>query len=205
MAHLSHIPHGSLFARLKELNWANRITLLRVGAIVPIWILLQFPGRITCWLAAVFFVAAAVSDFLDGYIARREGQITNFGKFLDPLADKLLICCVLIEMVGLGWVPGWVTVLIVMRELAVTGLRAVAADNGMVIAADRYGKIKTVLQIVALVPLLIHYPVWGLPVHGLGIFILYIALLLTLLSGINYFYRFYCDWALARHPEGGAE
>ena len=74
----------------------------------------------------------------------------------------------------------------------------VAADHGVVIAADRYGKWKTVLQIVALVPLLIHYPFWGLPVHGIGIFILYIALILTIVSGVNYFYRFYCDWSSSR-------
>ena len=180
---------------IKELNWANRITLLRIGAILPILLVIHFPGRVTCWLAAVLFILAAFSDFLDGYIARREGIVTNFGKFLDPLADKLLICSVLIEMVGLGWVPAWIAIVIVIRELAVTGLRAVAADNGMIIAADRYGKLKTVLQIVALVPLLVHFPLYGMPMQQLGIFILYIALLLTVVSGINYFYRFFRDWA----------
>ena len=180
---------------IKELNWANRITLLRIGAILPILLFIHFPGRGTCWLAAVLFILAAFSDFLDGYIARREGIVTNFGKFLDPLADKLLICSVLIEMVGLGWVPAWIAIVIVIRELAVTGLRAVAADNGMIIAADRYGKLKTVLQIVALVPLLVHFPLYGMPMQQLGIFILYIALLLTVVSGINYFYRFFRDWA----------
>lgn len=186
---------------LHRLNWANRITLLRIGAIVPILLLMRFPGRVTCLVAAVLFVLAAFSDFLDGYIARREGLVTNFGKFLDPLADKLLICSVIIEMVGLGWVSAWVAVLVVMRELAVTGLRAVAADNGMVIAADRYGKLKTVVQIVALVPLLLHFPVYGVPMHELGIFILYIALLLTLLSGINYFYQFFRDWAAQQRTD----
>lgn len=185
----------------KELNWANRITLLRIGAILPILLFIHFPSHVTCWLAAILFLMAAFSDFLDGYIARREGIVTNFGKFLDPLADKLLICSVLIEMVGLGWVPAWVAIVIVIRELAVTGLRAVAADNGMIIAADRYGKLKTVLQIVALVPLLVHFPLYGLPVHETGIFILYIALLLTILSGINYFYRFYRDWSVAQQVE----
>ncbi len=180
---------------IKELNWANRITLLRIGAILPILLFIHFPGRVTCWLAAILFILAAFSDFLDGYIARREGIVTNFGKFLDPLADKLLICSVLIEMVGLGWVPAWIAIVIVIRELAVTGLRAVAADNGMIIAADRYGKLKTVIQIVALVPLLVHFPLYGLPMQQMGIFILYIALLLTVVSGINYFYRFFRDWA----------
>ncbi|MCH5277230.1 MAG: CDP-diacylglycerol--glycerol-3-phosphate 3-phosphatidyltransferase [Desulfovibrionaceae bacterium] len=184
-----------------RLNWANRITLLRIGAIVPILLLMHVSGRISCLVATVLFVLAAFSDFLDGYIARRGGLVTNFGKFLDPLADKLLICSVIIEMVGLGWVPAWIAVLMVIRELAVTGLRAVAADNGLVIAADRYGKLKTVVQIVALVPLLLHFPVYGVPMHTLGIFILYIALLLTILSGINYFYRFFRDWAAGQRAD----
>ncbi len=194
----------SLWAQVKRLNWANRITLLRIGAALPIVVLMHFPRPLWCWIAASLFVLASLSDFLDGYIARREGMVTTFGKFLDPLADKLLICSVLVQMAALGWVPAWVTILVIVRELAVTGLRAVAADYGVVIAADRYGKWKTVLQIVALVPLLIHYPFWGLPVHGIGIFILYIALILTIVSGVNYFYRFATgvrpDW-IPRMPE----
>ena len=175
-------------------NWPNRITMLRIGITIPILILLQFENVVTCWFAAILFVLAAVTDFLDGYLARRESQITNFGKFLDPLADKILICSVLIDMVRLGWVPSWVAIIIVVRELAVTGLRAVAADQGLVIAADKFGKIKTVLQIVAVVPLLIHYPFVGIPMALLGEIILYIALVFTLVSGLNYFYRFYKDW-----------
>lgn len=175
-------------------NWPNRITLMRIGMTIPILILLRFPNPLTCWLAAILFGLAAATDFLDGYLARRDSQITNFGKFLDPLADKILICSILIDMVRLGWVPSWVAVIIVVRELAVTGLRAVAADEGVVIAADKFGKLKTVLQIVALVPLLIHYPVFGLPSALFGQIILYIALALTLFSGLNYFYRFYQDW-----------
>ena len=134
----------SLWTHIKRLNWANRITLLRIGAVLPIVVLMHFPRPLLCWIAAVLFVLASLSDFLDGYIARREGMVTTFGKFLDPLADKLLICSVLVQMVALGWVPAWVTILVIVRELAVTGLRAVAADHGVVIAADRYGKWKTV-------------------------------------------------------------
>ncbi len=178
----------------KKLNLANKITLLRIGAIIPILLLLAFPNHFTCWLAFLLFAAASMSDFVDGYIARREGQVTNFGKFLDPLADKLLICSVLIMMVGLGWVPAWVTIIIVVRELAVTGLRAVAADNGVVIAADKFGKWKTVLQLLALAPLIIHYSFWGISPEPIGLLILYLALILTVFSGGNYFYRFYKDW-----------
>lgn len=183
----------------RTLNLANRITLGRIVAIIPILILLYFPGVITCWVATVLFIVASFSDLLDGYIARRSAQVTNFGKFLDPLADKLLICSVLIEMVGLGWVPAWIAVVIVVRELAVTGLRAVAADEGVVIAADRYGKWKTVLQLVALGPLIVHYPFWGIDPHFIGIFLLYIALLLTVGSGVNYFYSFYKDWSFTQN------
>ncbi len=178
----------------KKMGWANRITLMRIGAVVPILILIHYPGFWTCWTAMLFFLAAAISDFLDGYIARREKQVTNFGKFLDPLADKLLICSILIEMVGLSWVPAWIAIVVIMRELAVTGLRAVAADKGIVIAADRYGKWKTIMQIVALVPLLIHYDFLGIPFHFLGTLFLYVALVLTVFSGVNYFISFYNDW-----------
>ncbi len=178
----------------RKMGWANRITLMRIGAVVPILILLHFPCVWTCWAAMFIFLAAAISDFLDGYIARREKQVTNFGKFLDPLADKLLICSILIEMVGLSWVPAWVAIIIIMRELAVTGLRAVAADKGIIMAADRYGKWKTIMQIVAVVPLIIHFEFLGIPFHLLGTIFLYVALVLTIFSGVNYFMLFYRDW-----------
>jgi len=99
-----------------------------------------------------------------------------------------------VEMVGLGWVPAWIVNIIIIRELAVTGLRAVAADKGVIIAADWYGKWKTTFQIIAMVPLLIHYDFMGIPMHLLGTLILYIALVLTIFSGCNYFYQFYREW-----------
>ena len=177
-----------------KMGWANRITLMRCGAIIPILVLIHYPNIYTCWIAMALFVLAAISDFVDGYIARKEQQVTNFGKFLDPLADKLLICAILVEMVGLGWVQAWIVNIIIIRELAVTGLRAVAADKGVVIAADWYGKWKTTFQIIAMVPLLIHYDFMGIPMHLLGTLILYIALVLTIFSGCNYFYQFYREW-----------
>ncbi len=186
-----------LFANM---GWANRITLMRIGAIIPILILIHFPNIYTCWIAMILFSLAAISDFVDGYIARREQQVTNFGKFLDPLADKLLICSILVEMVGLGWVPAWIVNIIIIRELAVTGLRAVAADKGVVIAADWYGKWKTTFQITAMIPLLIHYDFLGIPMHMLGTVVLYIALVLTIFSGGNYFYLFYRDWKSNLNP-----
>lgn len=175
-------------------NLANMITLIRVFFVVPIVVLLSFEGPASCLLAAVLFVLASVTDFVDGHIARKENMVTNFGKFLDPLADKLLICSVLVMCSSLGWIPAWITIVIIARELAVTGLRAMAADEGIVIAADKYGKVKTVFQIIALVPLVIHYPLLGLDVHGIGLLILYLALLLTVFSGVNYFSRFHTLW-----------
>lgn len=175
-------------------NLANQLTLARIFFVVPIILLLYFPGKITCFLAAVLFGIASLTDFLDGHIARKGNMVTSFGKFLDPLADKLLICSILIMFVELGWVPAWVTIIIIGRELAVTGLRAMAIDEGVVIAADKYGKVKTVMQIIAIIPLLLHYPLLGVNVHLIGNFLLYIALVLTIFSGLNYFYKFYGIW-----------
>ncbi|HML53039.1 MAG TPA: CDP-diacylglycerol--glycerol-3-phosphate 3-phosphatidyltransferase [Solidesulfovibrio magneticus] len=171
-------------------NLANNLTLARVGAVPILVLLLYFPSRGACFAAMMVFIAAAVTDIMDGVVARRCNLVTNFGKFLDPLADKLLISAALIMLVQLGWVEAWVAVVIVGREIAVTGLRAMAVDHGVVIAADRYGKLKTILQMVALCPLLLHYPVWGFDPAPLGQTLLYLALVLTLVSGVNYFYGF---------------
>ena len=175
-------------------NLANQITLARILFVIPIVVLLYWPGPVTCFLAAVLFGLASFTDFLDGHIARKSNMVTSFGKFLDPLADKLLICSVLIMFTELGWVPAWVTIVIIGRALAVTGLRAIAVDEGIVIAADKYGKLKTVMQIVAIIPLTLHYPLLGVNLHWLGLFLLYIALGLTVFSGVNYFMGFYGNW-----------
>ena len=175
-------------------NLANLLTLSRILFVVPIVILLYWPGALTCFLAALLFGIASFTDFLDGHIARKSHTITSFGKFLDPLADKLLICSMLIMFTELGWVPAWATIIIVFRELAVTGLRAIAADEGIVIAADKFGKIKTITQIVAVIPLTLHYPVLGINLHLIGLFVLYIAVALTIFSGANYFVGFNKNW-----------
>jgi len=178
----------------KIFTLANQITMIRLCFIVPILLLLHWPNRWTCLAAAILFILASLTDWLDGHIARTQNMVTSFGKFLDPLADKLLICSVLIMFVELQWIPAWVTITIVVRELAVTGLRAMAIDENVVMGADIFGKLKTVMQILAIVPLLVHYPLWGINLVYLGTFLLYIALILTVFSGINYFYRFYKLW-----------
>jgi CDP-diacylglycerol--glycerol-3-phosphate 3-phosphatidyltransferase len=176
------------------LTLANKITLARIGLIVPVLILLQYPSRINCVIACALFAVASVTDWLDGYIARRDKQISSLGKFLDPLADKLLVGSVLIVLVGLGWTQSWIVIIIIMREIAVTGLRAIASDEGLVIAADKYGKLKTIIQLVAIGPMIFHYPLWGINIELIGNILLYIALALTVFSGINYFYAFFMHW-----------
>lgn len=168
------------------LNLANKISILRILMTPLVVVLLYFPGQITCILAALVFIFAAITDWMDGYIARKSNTITSMGKFLDPLADKLLICSVLIMFAKLDWAPAWVVIVIVCRELMITGLRALALDEGIVLAADRFGKAKTVLQICAIVPLTLHYPLFGLDVTAIGLGLLYAAMLVALYSGCNY-------------------
>ena len=172
-------------------NLPNCLTLTRIFAAPLVVVLLYHEGPLACFGAALLFTLASVTDLLDGHIARRDNLVTSFGKFLDPLADKVLICSVLIMLTYLNWIAAWIAILIVCRELLVTGLRAMAADEGIVIAADKFGKWKSTLQSIAIVPLTIHYPVMGINVRALGEFLLYIALALTVVSGVNYMYSYY--------------
>ncbi len=181
-----------------NLNLANMLTMARVFAVPVLVVLLsiEHAQQTSLWayLASGVFVLASLTDMADGYIARSQNLITNLGKFLDPLADKLLIGSALIMLVDLSRIPGWIVVVIICRELAVTGMRGVAADKGVVIAADSLGKLKTISQIVALVPLLAHYPLFGFDPHPVGMILLYVALALTVFSGGNYLYNFYKNW-----------
>jgi CDP-diacylglycerol--glycerol-3-phosphate 3-phosphatidyltransferase len=171
-------------------NKANQLTLLRIFAVPFIVLLLYFPNRLTCLLATIVFIIASVTDFLDGFFARRYNLISNLGKFLDPLADKLLIMSALVMLTYLRWVPAWITILIIGREITVTGLRGIAAEKGIVISADKYGKLKTIFQIIAICPLILHYPIKGFNSIFWGGILIYIALALTLFSGLNYIYKF---------------
>ncbi len=141
-------------------------------------------------LAALIFIVASITDWLDGYIARRDNLVTNFGKFADPLADKLLVASALIMLIELGKAPAWVVVLIIAREFAVTGLRLLLVEQGgTVLAAAWPGKIKTVTQIFAIIFLLVNdFPLgWtGLPI---GSILLYVSLAFTIYSGYDYFYN----------------
>ncbi|MDR2892383.1 MAG: CDP-diacylglycerol--glycerol-3-phosphate 3-phosphatidyltransferase [Deltaproteobacteria bacterium] len=190
---------------MKHINLPTWLTLSRIGITPVIVVLLYFPNKATCVAAAVLYIAASISDYLDGKLARSNKQVTSFGKFLDPLADKVLNCSMLIMMTFLAWVPAWVVIVIVCRELMVTGLRAIAADEGYVMGADRFGKLKTVFQGLALMPLTLHYAWFGLDLPLYGMVLLYIALGLTIFSGFNYMYDFYKFWRKNDSDGGQAE
>lgn len=138
------------------------------------------------YLAAAIFVLAASTDGLDGYIARTRKQITKLGKFMDPLADKLLISAALISLVELDKIAAWVAVVIIGREFAITGLRAIAASEGEVISASKLGKLKTISQIVAIVAILLDVTALD---YSIGQPALYIAVVFTILSGVDYFVK----------------
>lgn len=185
------------------MNLANKITLLRILMVPLIIVLLYFEGPVFCFLAACAFAFASATDWVDGYIARRWNMVTSMGKFLDPLADKVLICSVLIMFVHLEWAATWVVIIMVCRELVVTGLRAIAIDEGIVLAADKFGKAKTVLQICAIIPMTLHYPYWGYELWKIGEWLLYVAMLMSIFSCINYCVGFYGKQR--RQPSAAAE
>ena len=165
------------------MNLPNKLTLLRIIAI-PVFIMVLMMGH--GYVATIIFIAAALTDMLDGHIARKYDLVTNFGKLMDPLADKLLVMSALLCLVELGDVAGWMVIVILAREFAVTGLRQVAAAEGIVIAAGITGKIKTITQMIA-IPLLLldNWPCRyiGLPLDQI---FLWIAVAMTIISGIEY-------------------
>lgn len=171
-------------------NDPNALTLFRIIATPLIVVLLLVPNRFTAFLAALFFSAAAITDYFDGYLARRHGLVSNLGKVMDPVADKLLVSSTLIMLTSLGWIPAWVVCIIIGRELAVTGLRNIIAENKLDVSASNLGKFKTGFQIAAIIPLLIHYSYLGINFHVIGMFFLWGALIYTLWSGVDYFVRF---------------
>src|SRR3972149_5347705 len=169
------------------LNLPNTISLIRALTSPVLILLLLAPGPGRSVTAAVVFALVCITDWLDGYLARKRGAVTSLGKFLDPLADKLLITTVFIMLIPR--VPAWMVALIIGREIGVTGLRAVASDMGVVISASRLGELKTVSQIFALVPLLLHYEFYGVDFHAVGMVLLVLAFALTMWSGADYFIR----------------
>ncbi|WP_315067450.1 CDP-diacylglycerol--glycerol-3-phosphate 3-phosphatidyltransferase [uncultured Clostridium sp.] len=185
------------------MNLANKLTLIRI-VLVPIFLIFIAVKDIPygSFIATFIFILASLTDKLDGYIARSRNQITNFGKFMDPLADKLLVTAALISLVEVHVVPSWAAVVIIAREFAVSGLRSIAAAQGRVIAASWWGKIKTVIQIIAIILLLLKInihdakllKIFTIDNHYLKEFFavvptgaLMLAVIVTLLSGYDYF------------------
>lgn len=187
------------------MNLANKLTIVRIF-LVPIFLIFITAQDIPYGtvIATVIFIIAALTDKLDGYIARSRNQITKFGKFMDPLADKLLVTAALISLVEYQIVPAWAAIVIIAREFAVTGLRSIAASDGNVISASYWGKLKTVIQIIAIILLLLQVNIAAQPeltdrVYNSNLLrsffnwapeiFLYIAVIITIISGLDYFIK----------------
>lgn len=163
------------------MNLANKITFIRI-LLIPIFLFFMYVEvNYNVLVATGIFIFAALTDSLDGYIARSRNEVTRFGKFIDPLADKLMVTAALISLVEIDRVPGWIVMIIIARELMITGLRSVAAAEGIVIAASIWGKVKTITQMIAVVAALLNLPYYEI--------LVYIALIATVLSGIDYMYK----------------
>lgn len=171
------------------MNLPNKLTVLRV-IMIPVFLvflLIDCAGDASKYIAAAVFVLASLTDMLDGRIARKYNLVTNFGKFMDPLADKLLVCSALIAFVELGYLPAWIVIIIISREFIISGFRLIAADKGVVIAANYWGKFKTTFQMIMTILLILQldYP-YADTVEWIFV---YIALALTVISLVDYIYR----------------
>lgn len=169
------------------MNTPNKLTLLRI-IMIPffvVFMLVDF-GPWSKWAALAIFAVASLTDTLDGYLARRDHLVTNFGKFMDPLADKLLVCSAMICMIELGRLPSWVVIVIIGREFVISGFRLIASDNGVVIAANYWGKIKTVCQMVMIIVLIADL---GGGFVILEQILIYASLLLTVISLVTYLWQ----------------
>jgi CDP-diacylglycerol--glycerol-3-phosphate 3-phosphatidyltransferase len=166
-------------------NLPNKITLFRVF-MIPIFVVFMLipaiPG--SRYIAAAIFIIAALSDLLDGYLARKHNLVTNFGKFMDPLADKLLVSSALICLVELGLLPAWIVIIIIAREFIISGFRLIASDNGIVIAASWWGKVKTAVQMIMSVMLIINLDITFINILEQAA--IYLAAALTVISLIDY-------------------
>lgn len=167
------------------MNLPNKITTFRVFMIPIFLIFMLVPGiPYGNYIAAAVFIIAALSDLLDGYLARKNNLVTNFGKFMDPIADKLLVCSALICFVQLKLLPAWIVIIIIAREFIISGFRLIASDNGIVIAASKWAKIKTTVQMIMSIMLIINLdnPI----INIIEQIVVYLAVILTIVSLIEY-------------------
>lgn len=168
------------------MNLPNKLTMFRV-ILIPFFVfflLTGLLGRKGDWIALIIFIVASLTDMLDGKIARKYNLITDFGKFMDPLADKLLVCSAMICLLDMGRLPAWVVIVIIAREFIISGFRLIAADNGIVIAASMWGKSKTVSQMAMIILLLLNFPFAGYQIFCQ--IVIYVAVALTAISLIDY-------------------
>ncbi len=182
------------------LNLPNILTMLRIAAIPIMAAVLISPSRNAGFWAAAIFSLASITDWLDGYLARRMQIVTVFGKFLDPIADKLIVMAAMIMILPFNRIPAWMVLVILGREIIITGLRGIVSSEGVVIPASNLGKFKTIFQLVAIIGLLLHYdynwffcikhPLLTVNMHNAGMFFLWIATVLTVWSGVDYLARF---------------
>ena len=183
------------------LNLPNLLSLGRIAAIPVLVVLLLFDSKEAGFWAAVVFGLAAITDWLDGWFARKWEIVTVLGKFLDPLADKLIVMAALIMIIPMGRVPAWAVFLILAREMVVTGLRSIASSEGIIIAASDLGKYKTIFQMTAIPGLLLHYDyywffgvrweIFHVNMHNFGIFFFYVAFAMAMWSGGDYLVKFF--------------
>lgn len=175
----------------KTFNLPNTITLARISVLPFLFFLLSSPGAFWSLVLSALFVLASITDFLDGFFARRYNMVTTMGKFLDPLADKLIVNTAMILMIPIGRIDAWIVAIIIIRDLIVDGIRSIASSEGLYIQASVLGKIKTVAQIFAVTALMIYHPFLGLDAHRIGTVTLYVAFVLTIYSGLDYLVKFY--------------
>ena len=166
------------------MNLPNKLTMARV-IMIPffvIFMLTGWGGEASKWISLAIFIVASLTDLLDGHIARKHNLVTNFGKFMDPLADKLLVCSAMICLVEMGKIPAWVVIIIISREFIISGFRLVASDNGIVIAASYWGKFKTTFQMISVILLIVRIPALTV----LTQICVWTALVLTVISLVDY-------------------
>lgn len=183
---LSQPSNTSPLSWLRQLNLPNTITLIRIFLVPVLLLFLMSPHGWYPIIAAAIFLVAALTDWIDGHLARSTNQITRLGQLLDPIADKLLVTAVLVALVERQQVPAWVVAILLCRDIAVTGLRAMAADQGIIIAADTFGKYKTLCLIIASLLLILNFP----SLYIAGMVILSIGSLLSVISGIDYMRKY---------------
>lgn len=179
---------------MKQMNLPNKLTLFRVILVVPFILLLLggqegwlgIPTMVADWIALVVFILASLTDLIDGKIARKYNLVTNFGKFMDPLADKLLVCSALIALVEMDRIASWIVIVIISREFIISGFRLIAADSDVVIAASYWGKFKTVFQMIMVCLMIVNVSSWHIFFRVINDIVMWIAVALTVISLIDY-------------------